>query len=130
MSFQIAGQMSIYDFLNQSFCGDSDINDIRQRLIECISLIPCKKRSEDYAVWSHVPQCGPRYSLFVICGDLTDAFMDKVNEITKEYAKKGIELSLCQMPVRSTNPEYAQFKGEIFFSTLFTDKRRKIRKIA
>ena len=131
--YNCEGQLSIFDYLDSKFCSDSDINELRVCLKEAFKDIPNLIKSEEYEVWRHVPYLGPRYSIYVLLDDYTDELSNRITKIASEYSKKGVELSTSLMPYtgfRSGNPEFAKYKGEVFFSTMFTDKRKKLKKAA
>lgn len=107
------------------FSWDDDINEIHRRLVELVEKHKLSVYSEEWAIWSHVPQYGYRMD-FQIDGlqkMFTDAFMGELGKIV-EYAKENqIELSPMQ-------PHFfnADEVGTMYVYSTFMDKERRKRK--
>lgn len=124
-------QLDMFSFLQPSkekYCFDDDTNEIRERLIEISEKYKAKIKSDEFTIWSHVPQYGYRLWLVMevtkeILND--ENFQKDVENTTKFAEERNIELS-CM--VGACFFYGGQNIASLPFSTTFMDKeRRKIK---
>lgn len=112
--------------LPDKFCFDDDINEILLKLQNlCISQRFTLDKPK-FEIWDHVKNLGYRLSLSVHWSNETKPradFFPKYQKIVKYAKEHEIELSLCQSPYFGNS----HFTGTYWFSTMYLDKRKKIK---
>ena len=94
------GQMTIFDFIPTS----EQKNDIGNNFPPIIRELSRdiwktfksdKHEDEAYEVWSHVPNLGKRYVIWI---EVKDILPDQVNALKDKYKKYDLELSFIETP--------------------------------
>ena len=122
MELSLENQMTIWEFLEPEKPKSeypSIIEELRKDLTFIFSGDKCKMRDETYYAWSHVPNLGKRYSVFV---EIKSEYAKTLSlaPIIEKYKKKLLEVSISVMP------EWGEeFDQSLMISTLWLTKGHK-----
>ena len=120
-------QLDIFSYLQpqDKFCFDDDINEIHDRLIEIANKYGILTGTDEFTIWSHVPQYGYRLwiDMEVTKENLQDNnFMQDIEKLVDFAKERNIELSCMIGAVFFFDGEKT---ASLPFSTTFVDKERR-----
>lgn len=120
-------QLDLFSFLQtkEKYCFDDDINEIHKRLIAISEKYKLKINSDEFKIWSHVPQYGYRLWLEMkVTKEIlnNNNFQEDVEILTNFAKERNVELS-CLTGACFFYKE--KNTASLPFSTIFMDKKRQ-----
>ena len=109
-------QLSIFDLVEDRFCFDDDINEIVKRLDALTAKHNLEIGRKEFDIWSHVPKHGYRFSCRIDYEIVpSQCFLDELVALVDWAKERNVKLS----PLDGW--------GSLHLSTMFLDKRKKIK---